>query len=77
MADATYAAVFLRRLPNNNTDLFAIDPGDGTSVYVEVPIARERIEVGLSARSKWHNRNEEPRYRFGEKVNLRVERVES
>lgn len=72
--EQVYSAVFLRK-QQNNTHLFAVDPGDGQVQYIEVPLQRARVNVGPEARAKWHNRPDQA-YTFGERVNLRVERVE-
>lgn len=69
-----YRAVFLRR--NNRTHhLFAVDPGNGSTEYVEIPLATEQVEVGLNSRTKHHQRQDQT-FEFGQRVDLTIETVD-
>jgi hypothetical protein len=70
----TYAAVHLRRM-STGKHLFAVDPGDGATEYVEIPLRAANEPVGFGGPVKSRPLPEQT-FAFGEKVNLTVESVE-
>lgn len=74
MIRLVYPGVYLRRMTSGK-HLVAVDPGDGATEYLEIPVAREPVDVGFSSRER-HRPRDGQDFAFGEKVNIAIEAVE-